>query len=190
MYVIPSLCWSGKPLMKQKQDFLKMFFYWSLWKKQPSCLLSDSPVLLGKGEGTAWGVGGWCWVYLRASTRDTGVTQCSVCVTQGGAGQHRIHPGPQLMEITAHSQCQITCNSWQRKIIKTIKQFVGFRGIKMSNWRLTTPTQGHFSKLSRDYQKYKSIQIKALCEQSGLIYWHSNGKHWLHTFHTFSCVGW
>lgn len=177
------------PLWNKNKIFWKLFYYWSLRQKPTSCQLSDSPVLLGEGERTTWGVGGWCWVYLRASTCDTGVTESCVCVTQGGAGQHRIHPVPQLMKITAHSQCQIKCNSWQRKTIKT-KQFVRFRGIKMSNWRLTTPTQGHFSKLSRDHQNYKSIQIKALCEQSGLIYWHPNGKHWLHTFHTFSLVGW
>lgn len=150
------------PFGNKSKIFWKLFYYWGLWQKQPSCLLSGSPVLLGEGERTTWGVGSWCWVCLRAST-------CYRGVTQGGAGQHRLHPMPQLMKITAHSQFQITWNRWHRKTIKTIKPFVGFRRIKMSNWRLTTPTQGHFSKLSRDYQECKAIQIKAPCEQTNQV---------------------
>lgn len=167
------------PLGNKSKIFWKLFYYWSLWKKQPAAC---SQTVL------SW------WERVKEQSEglvaDAEFTSEHPPVTQGRAGQHRIYPAPQLMKITAHSQCQIKCNSWQRKTIKIIKQFLGFRGIKMSNWRLTTPTQGHFSKLSRDYQKYKSIQIKALCEQRGLIYRHPNGKHWLHTFHTFSLVGW
>lgn len=147
--------------MKQKQDFLKTALLLNLWQKQPSCLLSDSPALLGEGESTTPGVGGWCWVYLRASTCGTGVTQSCVCDT--GRGRTTQNPSSaSVNEITAHSQCQVTCNSWQRENIKTIKQFVGFRGIKMSNWRLTTPTQGHFSKLSRELSSINQYKLK-LC---------------------------
>lgn len=172
------------PFEKQKQDILKtVLLLKSLAEATPlPALRQPCPA----GRGWKNNMRSW-WLVLSSPQSIHLWHRCDIvlCVCDTGRGRATQNPSSaSISENNSTSQCLVTWNSWQRKTIRTIKQIVGFRGIK------TTPTQGHCSKLNRDYQKYKTIQIKVLCEQSGLIYWHPNGTHWILTFHTFNLEGW
>lgn len=156
MYVIPSLYWSGKPLWKQKQDFLKAVLLLRSLAEATILPALRQPCPVGRGWKN--NMRGWQLVLS--------FPQSIHLLHRGDTGRGRATQGPANASVNENnSTFPVPDNMKQVKTIKTIKQFVGFRGIKMSNWRLTTPTQGHFSKLSRDYQECKAIQIKAPCEQ-------------------------